>query len=269
MPTGHKPSYSIISKKNPPRPPIRRRTGRQRPMRSRIVERPRPDLRSTANGRSLPPNRRRLLPMREIAIAPHCLRRGGSDPGERKSPRGNAGSRRAAGRIFTGPIRMRPPRAAPCPHPVLIPDRERLSRYPRPRGCPMQMRRSRFGITVLSERCLSMRLRFHRTISTKRYSDAMYTLPYFSVLKVFRTEPRSDSAPYTRPRRTCAASEAGCPVPIRRLTHGFQAEAHPETGGDTSKRWSATSGRPPESGRHALRFRDFSLSKSFQGRNKP
>ena len=73
MPTGHKPSYSIISKKNPPRPPIRRRTGRQRPMRSRIVERPRPDLRSTTNGRSLPPNRRRLLrllPMREIAIAP-------------------------------------------------------------------------------------------------------------------------------------------------------------------------------------------------------
>ena len=70
MPTGHKPSYSIISKENPPRPPIRRRTGRQRPMRSRIVERPRPDLRSTANGRSLPSNRRRLLPMREIAIAP-------------------------------------------------------------------------------------------------------------------------------------------------------------------------------------------------------
>ncbi len=70
MPTGHKPSYSIISKENPPRPPIRRRTVRQHRMRSRIVERPRPDLRSTANGRSLPPNRRRLLSMREIAIAP-------------------------------------------------------------------------------------------------------------------------------------------------------------------------------------------------------
>ena len=62
MPTGRKPSYSIISKENPPRLPIRRRTGRQRRIRSRIVERPRPDLRSTANGRSLPPNRRRLLP---------------------------------------------------------------------------------------------------------------------------------------------------------------------------------------------------------------
>lgn len=70
MPTGRKPSYSIISKENPPRLPIRRRTGRQRRIRSRIVERPQPDLRSTANGRSLPPNRRRLLPMREIAIAP-------------------------------------------------------------------------------------------------------------------------------------------------------------------------------------------------------
>lgn len=70
MPTGRKPSYSIISKENSPRLPIRRRTGRQRRIRSRIVERPRPDLRSTANGRSLPPNRRRLLPMREIAIAP-------------------------------------------------------------------------------------------------------------------------------------------------------------------------------------------------------
>ena len=69
MPTGRKPSYSIISKENSPRLPIRRRTGRQRRIRSRIVERPRPDLRSTANGRSLPPNRRRLLPMRETAIA--------------------------------------------------------------------------------------------------------------------------------------------------------------------------------------------------------
>jgi len=92
----------------------------------------------------------------------------------------------------------------------------------------------------------------------------MYTLPYFSVLKVFRTEPRSDSAPYSRPRRTCAASEAGCPVPIRRLPHGFPAEARPKTGGDTSKRWSATSGRPPEAGRHALRFRDFPSQNPFR-----
>ena len=206
--------------------------------------------------------------MREIAIAPIAafdeegtIRENGNHLAETQE----AGEPPDAfSPVRSGRVRLVRP---PCPHPVLIPDRERLSRHPRPRGCPMPMRRSRFGITVLSERCLSMRLRFHRTISTKRYSDAMYTLPYFSVLKVFRTEPRSDSAPYTRPRRTCAASEAGCPVPIRRLPHGFPAEARPETGDDTSKRWSATSGRPPESGRHALRFRDFPLSKSFQGGN--
>ena len=179
MPTGHKPSYSIISKA-----PAAFRYGGARagsagygpeswnghgPISVRR-QTAGPCLR-TADG---------SCPMREIAIAPHCLRRGENDSGERESPRGNAGSRRAAGRIFTGPIRMRPPRAVPCPHPVLTPDRERLWRHPRPRGCPMPMRRSRFGITVLSERCLSMRLRFHRTISTKRYSDATYTLLHFS-----------------------------------------------------------------------------------------